>query len=93
MVWCCKGGPDRRRAGDHRQPGRDEGAGAGGDRWALFQLGDPQNLRRVLLDVIEDPSQLQAMRLKAPEVPTIEAQAGIVTQLYVQAITTRPPVA
>jgi len=58
-----------------------------------FQLGDPQNLRRVLLDVIEDPSQLQAMRLKAPEVPTIEAHAGIVTQLYVQAITTRPPVA
>jgi hypothetical protein len=38
-----------------------------------FQLGDPQNLRRVLLDVIEDPSQLQAMRLEAPEVPTIEA--------------------
>ena len=38
-----------------------------------FLLGDPQNLPRVLLDVIEDPSQLQAMRLEAPEVPTIEA--------------------
>jgi hypothetical protein len=46
----------------------------------------------VLLEVIEDPSQLQAMRLKAPEVPTIETQPGIVPQLYVEAITTKQAV-
>ena len=53
----------------------------------------PQALRRVLLKLTEDPSQLQAMRLEAPEVPTIEAQTGIVRQLYVQAITTKQAVA
>jgi hypothetical protein len=48
----------------------------------------PKVLRCVLLELIEDPSQLQAMRMEAPEVPTIEAQAEIVRQVYVQAITT-----
>ena len=54
-----------------------------------FQLGDAQDLRRVLLQLLEDPNQLQVMRTHAPEVPSIEAQAAIVRQLYVQAITTR----
>ena len=58
-----------------------------------FQLGDDQDLLRILLHLIEDPDQLQALRGQSPKVPTIYAQAGIVTQLYVQAITTRPPVA
>ena len=55
----------------------------------LFQLGDSRDLRRVLLQLIEDPAQLVRMRAHAPEVPTIEAQAGIVRQLYVQTISTQ----
>jgi len=47
-----------------------------------FQLGDPQNLRRVLLETIEDSSQLSTMSLEAPEVPMIEAQCRLVREHY-----------
>jgi glycosyltransferase involved in cell wall biosynthesis len=58
-----------------------------------FQLGDARDLRRVLLQLIEDPSPLTRMREQAPAVPSIEGQARIVRQLYLQAITTDLPVA
>lgn len=58
-----------------------------------FRLGDARDLRRVLLQVIEDPDQLQAMRSNAPQVPGIEAQSMLVRQPYLQTITAKPRLA
>jgi len=58
-----------------------------------FRLGDARDLGRILQQLIQDPDQLQALRVQSPKVPTIEAHQGILPQLYVQAITSRPPVA
>ena len=41
----------------------------------LFRIGDPLDLRRVLLEVINNPEQLHRFRHQAPEVPTIEDQS------------------
>ena len=58
-----------------------------------FRLDDARDLRRVLLQVIEDPDQLQAMRSNAPQVPGIEAQSMLVRQPYLQIITAKPRLA
>ncbi len=54
-----------------------------------FRLGDPHDLRRVLLELIAEPQRLQALRARAPEVPAIEAQARLVREAYVHTIATK----
>lgn len=50
----------------------------------LFNIGDAADLRRVLLELIEQPGQLKQLRSQAPAVPTIEAQAGLVREQYIR---------
>lgn len=54
----------------------------------LFRVGDAADLRRVLLQVIEHPELLQQLRAQAPGVPTIETQAQVVRDRYVQILQT-----
>lgn len=47
-----------------------------------FQIGDVADLRRVLQELIEDPEQLQRLRVQIPPVPTIADQAAVVRGHY-----------
>ena len=55
----------------------------------LFRLGDGADLRRVLLELIEAPEQLQRLRAQAPAVPTIAEQSQRVREHY-QAVIAAP---
>ncbi|MEB3265091.1 MAG: glycosyltransferase [Cyanobacteriota bacterium] len=59
----------------------------------LFRIGDAVDLRRVLLELIHDPAQLQRLRSQAPVVPSIETQSAQVREHYLQllASSSRPP--
>jgi glycosyltransferase involved in cell wall biosynthesis len=48
----------------------------------LFRCNDAQDLRRVLLSLIETPEQLQALQSHAPPVPSIKEQANKVRLNY-----------
>ena len=48
----------------------------------LFRFGDSQDLRRLLLGLIEAPDRLAELRAQAPDVPTIEEQALQVRRCY-----------
>jgi glycosyltransferase involved in cell wall biosynthesis len=52
----------------------------------LFHVGDARDLRRVLETVIERPAMLAEMRLRAPDVPTIESQVERIRGHYERAL-------
>jgi len=51
-----------------------------------FRIGDSKDLRRVLLQLIDNPGLLLSLRHQAPQIPDIESQARIVRAHYQQLI-------
>jgi glycosyltransferase involved in cell wall biosynthesis len=54
----------------------------------LFRCNDADDLRRVLLSLIESPEQLQALQGQAPPVPSMEEQAAKVRVQYERILAT-----
>lgn len=47
-----------------------------------FRVGDPIDLRRCLLSVIENPQTLEKFKANLPQLPTISGQAAVIREHY-----------